>query len=421
MKRFWKWLLLVAVLILSVTVYRSWRLRHPFAFALGQSLPNGTVQPQLLSGGGSAVLLAPDGTLWGWGADDCFPEGRTDRPVRLGADADWTAIAGSSGFLLARKADGSLWSRGPSFYDRQAEIPRNPFQPVRVGADNDWTLIATTGMGGAFALKKSGTLWAWGRFDNDTGFDRVPKEIGTEPDAVAIVGDIISRYVLRRDGTIWFRTPRHSTTGEIRFLLAQLGTESDWAGIYSSGRDFIARKKDGTLWSGGAGASFNAVLEGQPVAVGHPKRVGTDADWSEAYDGDNCYFARKRDGSWWVSGENLDGRLGFSPHGAQWGFNTPEKLPFTFDPWAFAAGGKTTLFLARDGSLWSWGKQLGQPPPSARDRAFKTQINAWSGRLSWRPKPFPDPETTWNYRPRKIWQWKPNAMSGGAGNSANRK
>ena len=402
-----RWLILAAVLLGLVGGWQSWRNRHPFAFATGTPLGDGKVRPQLLTDGGSAVLLAPDGSLWGWGTDSCFPEGRVERPVRLGADADWVAIAGSLNFLLARKANGTLWTRGEVFYDQQAGLNVSQFHLTQVGQDTDWAAIAVTGMGGGFAMKESGAVWAWGRFHNDSGFDPVPRECGFEPDGVRITGDIVTRYVLRSDGTIWSRSPRQSPTGAIRLVLAQLGTDRDWAHTSSGGLGVRAIKRDGSLWQGGADASFNAVAEGQPAGPGKMVRIGTESDWSEVHDGGLCFYARRRDGSWWVSGENLAGRLGFSPHGRRWYFADPEKLPFTFDPWAFATGGKSTVLFARDGSVWSWGARLGVAPPSAGGIKFQKSFNDWSGRLPWRPKPFADPDAVWSHRPSKLWQWKP--------------
>ena len=401
MKRWMKWLLVFALAAVVFFAVRLWHEAHPFA--LGAPLAEGKVRPQLLSGGDSAVLLAPDGTLWTWGEGTRFPNGRSEIPLRLGTESDWIEIAGSLGFLLARKSDGSLWSgeSSPIATDRRAD--HVAFAATRIGADTDWTFIATTGYGGTFAIQKSGAVWASGPFDNDSR-DRTPTQFGIESDPVAITADIVSRYVLRREGTIWSRVPRHGSGGRISMELAQIGTDGDWTAISAYG-ELLALKKDGTLWKGGAGgASFEAVPEGTKPVAGVLKRVGSDNDWIEMRDGHHCYLARKRDGSWWASGENLDGRLGFAPYGTHWGIEL-EKMPFTFDPWALGLGGKTTLVFARDGSLWSWGRDLGAMPPNSENKAFENSVNGWGDRFLWRLKLFPDPDAQWSHRPRKIWQW----------------
>ncbi len=402
MKRWVKWLLLITLAAVVFVASRAWHDAHPFN--LGVPLPMGKVHPQLLSGGSSAVLLAPDGTLWAWGEGTQFPNGRSEIPLRLGTESDWIEIAGSVDFLLARKTDGTLWVVGsrPTLADSRAD--QVAFAATRIGSDSDWTFIATTGFGGTFAIQKSGAVWAWGGFNNGSYVPQ-PTQFGSEPEPVAIAADIVSRYVLRRDGTIWSRLPRHGSGGRISMELAQIGTARDWAAI-SAYYDLLALKTNGTLWIGGAGgASFNAVAEGTKPVAGSLKQVGSDSDWSEVRAGHDCYLARKRDGSWWASGENLDGRLGFAPYGAHWGIHL-EKLPFTFEPWALGLAGNTTLVFARDGSLWSWGKRLGAPPRSTGNKKFENLMNAWASRLPMRPKLFPDPNATWSHRPQKIWQWK---------------
>jgi alpha-tubulin suppressor-like RCC1 family protein len=85
-------------------------------------------------------------------------------------------------------------------------------------------------------------------------------------------------------------------------------------------------------------------------------QIGQDRDWNEVYAGQSDFFARKKDGSWRVCGANYSGELGLGKIGPS-GF--PVRLPFQFEPWAFAPGYANTLLLARDGKLWSWGKRLG--------------------------------------------------------------
>jgi alpha-tubulin suppressor-like RCC1 family protein len=60
-----------------------------------------------------------------------------------------------------------------------------------------------------------------------------------------------------------------------------------------------------------------------------------------------------KDGSWWVCGWNSLRQLGFG--GTDGWFPSPKRLPFDFDPWAFAPGEGTTLLLGQDGQLGTWG------------------------------------------------------------------
>jgi alpha-tubulin suppressor-like RCC1 family protein len=72
-------------------------------------------------------------------------------------------------------------------------------------------------------------------------------------------------------------------------------------------------------------------------------------------------LACKRDGSWWGCGVNGHGQLALGT--ASLGkVLLPQRLPFSFEPWAFATSlNGTTALLARDGTLWTWGVRAGEP------------------------------------------------------------
>src|SRR6185503_12348320 len=78
-------------------------------------IPQSKVKPQIAVTYGSAVMLAPDGTLWSWGSKQHSQIIGSDSsvPRQIGTNADWVQIAcGFSTFALALKADGSLWGWG---------------------------------------------------------------------------------------------------------------------------------------------------------------------------------------------------------------------------------------------------------------------------------------------------------------------
>jgi hypothetical protein len=124
----------------------------------------------------------------------------------------------------------------------------------------------------------------------------------------------------------------------------------------------MARKTDGTLWL----KSPNAMVIASAFVHGPTEdltQIGKDRDWTQVYAGFNSFFARKKDGSWWVCGLNYEGQIGLGPNITA--VPSPQRFPFDFDPWAFAPGGQTTILLGIDGKLWTWGKRLGAGQPSA--------------------------------------------------------
>jgi alpha-tubulin suppressor-like RCC1 family protein len=74
----------------------------------------------------------------------------------------------------------------------------------------------------------------------------------------------------------------------------------------------------------------------------------------------------QKDGSWWVCGRNNAEQ--FVVGRTLTKVDSPQRLPFHFEPWAFAPGEGTTLLLSRDGKLWTWGRRLGANRSGVRHR-----------------------------------------------------
>jgi hypothetical protein len=75
------------------------------------------------------------------------------RPVQIGSETDWKAVAGRWNTLLAVKTDGSLWK-----WD--AESQPNKLSWKRLGNHSDWVTVKNY-QGGVMALAADGGLWYW--------------------------------------------------------------------------------------------------------------------------------------------------------------------------------------------------------------------------------------------------------------------
>lgn len=64
--------------------------------------------------------------------------------MRLGSDTDWTAVAGGSAHGIALKRDGSLWAWGYNEFGQAAAAPGDwVLTPTQVGDALGWKAIAT--------------------------------------------------------------------------------------------------------------------------------------------------------------------------------------------------------------------------------------------------------------------------------------
>jgi alpha-tubulin suppressor-like RCC1 family protein len=192
-----------------------------------------------------------------------------------------------------------------------------------IGTDRDWRTVAATDYR-SFALKTNGTIWAWGQDLRSNNL--VPKQIAP--------------------GTNWMAISAHGFT-------------------------FLALRDDGTIWLNGLIAHIIAPAL-VPIATENLTQIGQDTDWTEGYAESGSFFARKKDGSWWVCGKNYNGQLGLSTNIAA--VPSPQRLAFNFEAWAFAPGNGTTLMLGKDGKLWTWGQRLGVGKPSTARRKFEAFV-----------------------------------------------
>jgi len=356
-------------LILLVAVHQ----RHVLWNSGGQTLLAGKVKPQLFITLDTAVLLAPDGSLWACGGVrssnlSVFPQPVVLQvPQRIGSDSDWTQLACGVSHTVALKNDGSLWEWGGSRFGIAG--PTNG-TPTRVGTETNWMQICA-GYLFTLALKNDGSLWAWaynfnGRIYDGTTNNRLdPTRIGTDRDWRTIAPENGSSFGIKSNGTIWAWKigGRSNALGDV-LAPEQILPGTDWQAISAhgyiddrfrrpGGSILVLLKTNGTLWQRFVPSVILSANKLPPECY----EIGSDCDWSEIYAGDASLFARKKDGSWWGRGENVGGQFLLRPWVPR--LPKPRRLPITFEPWAFAAGEGTTLLLGRDGKLWTWGLRLG--------------------------------------------------------------
>ncbi|MEC4685982.1 MAG: hypothetical protein VST71_09665 [Nitrospirota bacterium] len=167
------------------------------------------------------IALKTDGTVWAWGSNYTGQLGdgtKTDSstPVQVIDLTNVTAIATKSFHTIALKSDGTIWTWGSNNYGQLGDGPTiYSIMPVQV---NELTDVAAIAVGGehTVALKSDGTVWAWGRNDyGQLGSETTercelgptcsitPLQVTGLTDVAAIAGGGSHTIALKKDGTVW--------------------------------------------------------------------------------------------------------------------------------------------------------------------------------------------------------------------------
>jgi len=343
---------------------------------------------------GYGLGIRDDGSLWGWGDGPLaqVQAGPFRAPVPVGGATDWKSVAAGTSFAAALKTDGSLWAWGSNDHGELGLGDTDARDtPTQVGSDIDWTAVScggdlVDGDDHALALKSDGTLWAWGDNtygqlglgDAAVGTDQLAPtqvEAGTHWQAI-FAGDHCS-YAIRDDGSLW--AWGHNGDGQLglndkvdRHVPTQVGSGTDWkhfaCGADSDQGFAVAVKEDGTLWAWGYDGTWALGFpNGQIYDHLVPTQVGSASDWSDVAVGGGIAaghgLAIKEDGSLWSWGMNLGGQLG---EGFYRSIFEPMQVGSQTD-WATLSVSDNSFAVKADGTLWSWGYdengQLAQGDP----------------------------------------------------------
>lgn len=189
---------------------------------------------------------------------------------------------------------------------------------------------------------------------------------------------------IHSDGTMWaWGNNYHGQLGDgttvTRPAPVQIGSAPDWRSASAGDTHVAAIKTDGTLWAWGNNQSGQLGI-GSTTSSRVPSQVGVTGDWRAVSVGYAHTLALKADGTMWAWGDNSEGQLG---NGSVIGSTTPIRIGFESD-WSTVATGSNSgsnLALKTNGTLWSWGGNLGTIPEQKDSDAdwIKVAIAGYGG------------------------------------------
>jgi len=348
----------------------------------------------------SNQLITPE--LWVWGNNSSGQLGenttinRSTPVTTLSGGANWKQVSCGANHVSAIKTDGTLWTWG---YNIGGQLGDNTttqrFTPVTTFAGGtNWKQVSA-GFLHTLAIKTDGTLWTWGsnaygQLGDNTSTNRsIPVTIfagGTNWKQVAC--GQIHTAAIKTDGTLWSwgrnlsgQVGDNTTTQRFTPVTTFAGG-TNWKQVFAGVNDTVAIKTDGTLWTWGRNSSGQL---GDNAATDRSTPVTTFAggtNWKQVACGQEHTAAIKTDGTLWTWGYNIGGQLGDNT-------TTDRSTPVTTfaggTNWKqVSAGSLHTLAIKTDGTLWTWGRnhigQLGDNTQTNRS----IPVTTFAGGTNWK-------------------------------------
>ncbi|HYE81342.1 MAG TPA: FecR domain-containing protein [Clostridia bacterium] len=350
-----------------------------------------------------------DGSVWAWGENSRGQLGNnssTDSsvPVKVHSTnagdsylTGITAVDAGYEFSVALKNDGTVWTWGDNYNGQLGDgnygYNKNKMHSVKVLGLENITAISA-GSDYVLALRKDGTVWAWGsnfrgKLGDGTTDNRYTPVPVVSPDGTGYLTRVTAvsagdghSIAVRSDGTVW-------TWGDNYYGTLGMGKDgsgnnitdslphpvpqqaaglSDITAISAGQSHSLALKDDGTVWAWGYNYNYGQLGSGTTVYTNSmPSQVvGTEGLGSTLDDiasigtGYNHSMAVDTNGHAYIWGNNNDGALGNNDI-----YENESTIPLLVrkapgtEPLpdiVFIEGGDShTLAVRENGDIWSWG------------------------------------------------------------------
>jgi alpha-tubulin suppressor-like RCC1 family protein len=290
-----------------------------------QTISSGTNWFQVSLGNIHSAAIKSDGTLWVWGAGNNGRLGdntvlNKSSPIQtISAGTNWRQVSAGSRNIGGIKTDGTLWMWGQGGFGQIGNGATSQSSPVQtISGGTNWKQISLSGNDDyTSAIKTDGTLWLWGVNAN---------------------GQLGDNYLQPLQAA----SPVQTVSGG-----------NNWKQVSINGAS-AAIKTDGSLWLWGNGAGgrlgqwTTVASQSSPVQT-----VSAATNWKQVSMGQTHASAIKTDGTLWLWGCNINGRLG---NNSVVSHSSPVQTVSGGTNWKqVSIGAFHSAAIKTDGTLWLWG------------------------------------------------------------------
>jgi alpha-tubulin suppressor-like RCC1 family protein len=349
---------------------------------------------------GSQIGIPPELWVWGQGSLGKLGNNSTTNistPITtFSGGSNWKQVSAGAYNIAAIKTDGTLWTWGLGAAGRLGNASTtNVSTPVTTfSGGTNWKQVS---VGDSIAaIKTDGSLWVWGSGSNGrlgTNFTTnvstpVPTFAGGTNWKQVYVGDNHTAAI-KTDGTLWtwgrglYGTLGNASTAQVLTPVTTFSGGTNWKQVSNGATSTAAIKTDGTLWVWGNGANGrigNAVITNASTPV---TTFAGGTNWKQVATGFQHMSGIKTDGTLWIWGTALNGRLGNATTTAI--ISTPITTFAGGTNWKQVSSGlQYTSAIKTDGTLWVWGTGIDGQLGNASTTDRSTPITTFAGGTNWK-------------------------------------
>ncbi|KFE69023.1 RCC1 domain-containing protein [Hyalangium minutum] len=300
------------------------------------------------------LALRADGSVWTWGSEQGWGGSIQPKPARVRELSRAVGIAAGTWHSLVLGQDGRVWAWGDNSRGQLGDgtLGGRRDTPARVpGLEN--VVAVAAGEFHSLALKRDGTVWAWGANHysqlGDLTLDDQPQPAKVQRlDGVASIHAHMDLSVaVRNDGTVWQWGSDMGTwfwTDMLPHPAAPVEGFSDVIKVSVFFSGITALSTDGTVWQW---------YLGPPDWVFPPMALEGLTDAVDVVASSNTTQILRADGSVWNIGGNTYGERGF-PSTDLYSLEV-KQVPGLRNVVSLSSESATVYALRANGTLMAWG------------------------------------------------------------------